>query len=167
MYESLKKLVSIIMAISMIFVQVAVASAQTLGQEGMNEEIVYQETYYDEDGDLVTQTIKKITYPSTRAGENERVTYVNEKSYVDFTAAFYATFSYNIQNKEVSCVSKYITYENKDSNKKFIPDKEVWSDTGRGTKCTVKVKFYFMDGFNNKTLGIECDYKGNYKLIRQ
>lgn len=95
----------------------------------MNEEIVYQETYYDEDGDLVTQTIKKITYPSTRAGENERVTYVNEKSYVDFTAAFYATFSYNIQNKEVSCVSKYITYENKDSNKKFIPDKEVWSDT--------------------------------------
>ena len=37
MYESLKKLVSIIMAINMIFVQVAVASAQTLGQEGMNE----------------------------------------------------------------------------------------------------------------------------------
>lgn len=143
------------MAISMIFVQVTVASAQTLGQEGMNEEIVYQETYYDEDGDLVTQTIKKITYPSTRAGENERVTCINEHKYVNFTAILYTTFSYNTANKEVSCVSKYSEYVN------LNPNKETLSDTRKGTKCTAKLTFSFSDNFNEKSLKTVCDYKGN------
>ena len=159
MYESLKKLVSIIMAISMIFVQVAVASAQTLGQEGMNEEIVYQQTYYDEDGDLVTQTLKKITYPSARSGENERVTYVNENKYQNFTAALYATFSYNTANKEVSCVSKYSKYTN------LTPTEEIITDTGKGTKCTASLTFYFSGKFNKKTHEIICDYKGNPKYV--
>ena len=159
MYESLKKLVSIIMAISMIFVQVAVASAQTLGQEGMNEEIVYQGTYYDEDGELVKTTIRKITYPSARSGEYERVTYSKENAYKNYSITLTATFSYNVTNKEVSCVSKYSKYTN------LTPTEEIITDTGKGTKCTASLTFYFSGKFNKKTHEIICDYKGNPKYV--
>lgn len=157
MYKSLKKLVSIIMAISMIFVQVAVASAQTLGQEGMNEEIVYQGTYYDEDGELVKTTIRKITYPSARSGEYERVTYSKENAYKNYSITLTATFSYNVTNKEVSCVSKYRTYN------KMTPISESLTDTGIGTKCTVRLDYRHNTGLGpkDKALRMICDYKGN------
>lgn len=147
-----------IMVVSMIFVQAVVALAQTLEQSGTKEETVYQETYYDEDGDLVTETLRKITYPSTRSGVYERVTYVNEKSYPNFTAALYATFSYNVANKEVSCVSKYSRYDGLNSL-----DEEILSDTGKGTSCTATLKFYYSDRFNNKTIKVTCNYKGDPK----
>ncbi|NDO46365.1 hypothetical protein [Clostridium sp. MD294] len=145
------------MAISMIFVQVAVASAQMLGQEGMNEEIVYQGIYYDEDGELVKTTIRKITYPSARSGEYERVTYSKENVYENYSITLTATFSYNVTNKEVSCVSKYRTYN------KMTPISESLTDTGTGTKCTVRLDYRHNTGLGtkNKALRMICDYKGN------
>ena len=158
MYKLFQKLVSICVIASMVFANGAVVFANTTQQQGIKKEIVSQETYYDENNELVERTITKITYPSVRSSVYERVTYVKTMKYTNFTASLTATFSYSVADKKVSCVSKYSTYSNG-----FTPRKESITDTGAGRTCTAKLKFSFNSAMGNstKTISMKCNYKGD------
>ncbi len=158
MYKLFQKLVSICVIASMVFANGAIVFAKTTEQQGIKKEIVSQETYYDENNELVERTITKITYPSVRSSVYERVTYVTKDKGRNYTVSLTATFSYNVADKKVSCVSKYSTY-----SQNFGLKNESLTDTGSGKKCTVTLKYSHNSGlgYTTKTLKLKCNYKGN------
>ncbi len=158
MYKLFQKLVSICVIASMVFANGAVVFAKTIQQQGIKKQIISQETYYDENNELVERTVIKTTYPSVRANTYKRVTYTDKRKFTDFTASLTATFSYSIADKKVSCVSKYSTY-----SQNFGLKNESLTDTGSGKKCTVTLKYSHNSGlgYTTKTLKLKCNYKGN------
>lgn len=130
-------------------------------EQGLNRDVIESKIITFEDGTKVKETLTRIYDPNdiNVYGIYERATY--EKTYENsngvLIAKLTATFSYSVEDKQVSCVLKY--------GKTYRSDiKEIsLTDTGSGRDCTAK--YVFEDWFGiRKTISIKCDYKGNANL---
>ena len=161
MRKIFQKFISICMIATFIVSSfVTTASAASL-DEGVRREVIGSRVITFEDGTKGKETLTRIYNPSdiNVYSVYERGTY--EKTYEnnngELIAKLTATFSYSVEDKKVSCVSKYGQTYRSDIEEVSL------TDTGSGRSCTVKYVFKDWLGFR-KTISIKCDYKGNVNV---